>query len=207
MDKEYRINVILDLDNTIINALASEDRQKLPSHISDKFNYADYSPFFYIYERPHLQLFLDWLFENCNVSVFTAAEKDYALFIIENIILIKPGRKLDFIFYREHVEQGEKEYEDTMKDLRLVWDFYKVPNFYPSNTVIIDDLDLVCQTNPKNCIRIPGFFIVDEETHEPNYESVDDEELLHMIFELDKLSQKYRSTINKFSYDHHLLDL
>ena len=38
MDKEYRINVILDLDNTIINALAHSDRDKLPSEVSDKSN-------------------------------------------------------------------------------------------------------------------------------------------------------------------------
>ena len=159
MDKEYRINVILDLDNTIINALAQEDRERLPSEFSEKFKYAEYIPFFRIYERPHLQEFLDWLFANCNVAVYTAAEKDYALFIIENFILIasKPERKkLEFIFTRDHIDLGEKLYPDTMKDLRLVWDFCEVPNFYPSNTVIIDDLDLVYQTNPKhlNLIRI-----------------------------------------------------
>jgi hypothetical protein len=207
MDKEYRINVILDLDNTIINALAHSDRDKLPSEVSDKFKYADYIPFFRIYARPHLQEFLDWLFANCNVAVFTAAEKDYALFIIENFILIKPERKLEFTFYREHVDLGESLYPDSMKDLRLVWDFFHVQNFYPSNTVIIDDLDLVCQTNPQNCIRIPGFFVVDEETHEPNESSVTDTELLKMIDTLTTLKNKYSSTLNKYCVDYHLLDL
>lgn len=208
MDKEYRINVILDLDNTIINALAQEDRKKLSSNISDKFSYADYIPFFRIYARPHLQEFLDWLFANCNVAVLTAAEKDYACFIIENFILLdtKPERKLEFIFYREFVELGETLY-DGMKDLRLVWDFYRVPNFYPSNTVIIDDLDLVYQTNLKNTIRIPGFFIVDEETQEPNNESVNDTELLTVIDQLSEIIRKFSSTVNKHSEKHHLLDL
>ena len=48
-------------------------------------------------------------------------------------------------------------------------------------------LDLVYQTNPKNCIRIPGFFIVNEETFEFNPSSIDDTELLKMIDELNKI--------------------
>ena len=36
-----------------------------------------------IFERPYCQEFLDWLFQNFHVSIFTAASKDY-----ENLLLI-----------------------------------------------------------------------------------------------------------------------
>ena len=80
------MNVILDLDNTIINALDDSDRKKLSGDFSGKFKYRDMIPFFRIYARPHLDKFLDYLFANFNVAIMTAAEKDYALFIIENFI-------------------------------------------------------------------------------------------------------------------------
>jgi len=195
---ECKLNVILDLDNTIINAIETRDKIKVP--LNTGLDYFDWPPMFKIYARPHLQEFLDWLFANCNVAVFTAAEKDYALFIIENFILIKPERKLEFTFYREHVDLGESLYPDSMKDLRLVWDFFHVQNFYPSNTVIIDDLDLVYQTNMFNTIRLYPFFVVDEETYEPNYEASNDTELLNVIQKLEFLRNKFQTTPLKWEF-------
>jgi hypothetical protein len=197
MAKEFKMNVILDLDNTIINALDDKDRRKLPIEYSKKFAYADYIPFFRIYARPYLQEFLDFLFENFNVAVMTAAEKDYALFIINKFILNKEDRKLEFIFFRYQVDLSVELY-GGMKDLRILWDTFKVNNFYPSNTVIIDDLDLVYQANPYNALRIPGFSIVDEDTGKPNFESAKDKELLNMMEQLKYLKNIFDSQINKW---------
>jgi hypothetical protein len=197
MAKEFKMNVILDLDNTIINALDDKDRRKLPIEYSKKFVYADYIPFFRIYARPYLQEFLDFLFENFNVAVMTAAEKDYALFIINNFILTKPERKLEFIFFRYQVDLSVELF-GGMKDLRILWNTFKVNNFYPSNTVIIDDLDLVYQANPYNTLRIPGFSIVDEDTGKPNFESAKDKELLNMMEQLKYLKNIFDTRINKW---------
>jgi hypothetical protein len=46
----------------------------------------------------------------------------------DNFILTKPERKLDFIFYRMHVDLGEKLY-NGVKDLRLLWDHFQI-EFY-----------------------------------------------------------------------------
>jgi TFIIF-interacting CTD phosphatase-like protein len=199
MDKEYKMNVILDLDNTIINALEENDRKKLPIDFSNKFQYKDYIPYFRIYARPHLEEFLNYLFKHYNVAVLTAAEKDYATFIVNNFILTKPGRKLEFVFYRNHVDTSEKVF-GGMKDLRMLWDLYKVRGFYPSNTVIIDDLDLVYQTNMFNTIRLYPFFVVDEETYEPNYEASNDTELLNVIQKLEFLRNKFQTTPLKWEF-------
>ena len=85
-----------------------------------------------------------------------------------------------------------------MKDLRILWNTFKVNNFYPSNTVIIDDLDLVYQANPYNALRIPGFSIVDEDTGKPNFESAKDKELLNMMEQLKYLKNIFDTQVNKW---------
>ena len=197
MNQEYKLNVVLDLDNTIINALSIEDRRKLPAEFAKKFKYHDYIPFFKIFSRPHLNEFLEYLFANYNVAVMTAAEKDYALFIIEKFILTKPDRHLEFIFFRHHVDIAEELF-GGMKDLRVIWETFRVNNFYPSNTIIIDDLDLVAQTNPNNTIRINPFFIVDEESGEINLEAAEDNELNVVMEELEFLKSHFDSQIYKW---------
>ncbi len=191
---ECRMNVILDLDNTIINALDDSDRKKLSGDFSSKFKYRDMIPFFRIYARPHLDKFLDYLFANYNISIMTAAEKDYALFIIENFILTKPERKLNFIFFRYQVELSREIY-GGVKDLRVIWELFQVSGFTKQNTVIIDDLDMVYETNPHNTLRIKGFFIVDEDTGKINYDMADDDELLKIMSKLDHIRKVYISNI------------
>ncbi len=191
---ECRMNVILDLDNTIINALDDSDRKKLSGDFSGKFKYRDMIPFFRIYARPHLDKFLDYLFANFNVAIMTAAEKDYALFIIENFILTKPERKLDFIFFRYQVELSREIY-GGVKDLRVIWDLFQVSGFTKQNTIIIDDLDMVYETNPHNTLRIKGFFIVDEDSGKINYDMGEDDELLKIMSKLDHIRKVYQSNI------------
>ena len=55
-----KINVLLDLDSTIINSLSfSGEVQKVPKDFQEKFRYVDMTGHYRIFERPHLQLFLD----------------------------------------------------------------------------------------------------------------------------------------------------
>ena len=196
MSEDCRMNIILDLDNTIINALADSDRKKLSSDFSNKFNYRDMIPFFRIYARPHIEEFLDYLFANFNVAIMTAAEKDYALFIINNFVLTKPGRKLEFVFFRYQVELSREVY-GGVKDLRILWDLFNINGFNPQNTIIVDDLDMVYETNPHNTLRIPGFFVVDEDKGTVNYDSINDTALLDIMKQLDFLRGVYVSNICK----------
>ena len=149
-----KLNVILDLDNTLINTVDNDPTLPYYSKLYDKNAL--------ICARPNLFEFLEWLFDNCNVSVFTYADKDYALFIIDNFILRdkrgrKLNRKLDFIFYRYHVTMGIKEFGGGLKDLRLIWDTFNIYGFDCSNTIIIDDSTDVKMTNPYNALLIYPF--------------------------------------------------
>jgi hypothetical protein len=135
---------------------------------------------FRIYLRPNLKTFLSYVFENFNVSVFTAASKDYALFIIENIIKAKvPDAELDFVFHYYHTELSEKYYHSP-KDLRLLWEEFPT-DYRDDNTVIIDDLIYVKEANKSNCINLKGFELLNEENNKVIKESVEDKELLDVM--------------------------
>ncbi len=165
---EQKLNIVLDLDNTLLCAV--EFREIMNSNFDPIFNeklkYIDFifedKPLYRIFLRPNLEDFLDYLFDEFNVSVFTNADKDYADFVATNIILKnsqdKPPRKLDFVFYRYHSNIVLQNY-GKMKDLRFLWEMAHIYYFFPSNTIIIDDLDLVKQSNYYNCLAIKPFEI------------------------------------------------
>lgn len=159
-------NVILDLDNTIISAEPQDEFPFTENGMKEKaiqFALYDMDGYYIIFERPGLQDFLDWLFENYNVSVWTAASKDYALYIVHNIILKKPNRQLDHILFSYHCDISKKKYKYSKK-LNLIFDYFKLPNYHSKNTLIIDDLPEVSQCQPTNAIRIKAFEILDNDS-------------------------------------------
>jgi hypothetical protein len=165
----HKNNILLDLDQTLISAEPNEDfnynkyKKKIDA-LKSKFKGQvveyDMDGYYTVFSRPYLQEFLDYLFKNFNVSICTAATKDYALFIIKNIILNnKPDRKLDFIFFSYHCEWSKKEYKCSKK-LCMIWDKHKIDGYSPNNTVIIDDFkEDVHKCQPNNCIIAPPYEI------------------------------------------------
>ena len=153
-------NIVLDLDNTLILAEAVTEFPFDDPDVKEKamlFNFYDMDGYYIVFERPGLQEFLDFLFENFNVSVWTAATKDYALFIVDKILLKKPDRKLDWIMFSHHCDLSEKKYNDDHKNLRLMYEEFDFPGFEKDNTIIIDDLKEVYESQPRNAIRIKPF--------------------------------------------------
>ena len=152
--------ILLDLDQTLISAEAYEEIDLTDRKIKRKarlFNFEDMDGYYIIFERPHLQEFLDYLFSNFNVSIWTAASKDYALFIIDKFIIAnKPDRKLDFIFFSYHCDIS-KRHKDGSKDISMLWDVFKLDGYNKNNTFILDDYDEVYETQPDRCIISPPF--------------------------------------------------
>ena len=135
-----RKKIILDLDETIISAEATEeyDFEKYKNK-SSKFRYESMEGYY----------------------IWTAATKDYALFIINKIILIKPNRKLDYIFFSYHCNISKKIKKGT-KDLSMLWDVYKINGYNEKNTFILDDYDEVYKTQKNNCIIAEQFKFTNE---------------------------------------------
>ncbi len=181
------VNVVLDLDQTLISALTGEEYKWGENPEKEKkFRYHDMDSYYIIFERPKLQKFLDFLFQNFNVSVWTAASKDYALFIIDKIILCndkkgnpKNNRKLDYIFFSYHCNLSKK-YKFGSKNLDMICNIYNIPGYTEKNTLIIDDYDEVHETQPERCILVKPFDF-DKDGSE------NDKFLLKIIDELKKL--------------------
>lgn len=156
-----KFNIILDLDQTIISAEGQEElkNDKIRKRIT-KFPQTtrhDMDNLYLVFERPHLQKFLDFLFKNFNVSVWTAASKSYALFIIKHIIMTKPDRQLQYIFYEDHCKISNNQTK-KLKNLALLWEKYQIPNMNCDNTFIFDDNDEVFNSQIGNCLRAKPFF-------------------------------------------------
>lgn len=135
-------NIILDLDETLISAIDVEEMKASKTmnqnyklrHKLFKCHKMDHE--YIITERPGVQDFLDFIFKNFKVSVWTAASKEYALFVIEHVILTKPNRKLDYICFSYHCDLSRKR-TGCIKQLNN--QFYHFPQYNPDNTLIIDD--------------------------------------------------------------------
>jgi TFIIF-interacting CTD phosphatase-like protein len=184
-----KLNVILDLDNTLISSL---DPKEFKTHKNNcrGLKYTQMKNYFYIFHRPYLQEFLDYLFDNFNVSVWTAGTKDYGTFIVKHIILNpqpyeddsvpknRPERVLKLILHSKNCDQSEYLYKTpTPKDLRYIYNF---PGFNENNTFIVDDLQEVKDVNKNNVIQIKYF-------DAKNSQCVNDNELKNIIKKLNKI--------------------
>lgn len=179
------MRIILDLDQTVISAEPTEEfnvqKEKKKSSLFVSFNMDNY---YKVFERPHLQEFLDWIFENFIVSVWTAASKDYALFVIDKIILQKPGRKLDFILFSYHCDISLNK-KNSSKDLTTLWDVFDLPGYSRENTVILDDYDDVYKSQPGHCIVAVPFEYTKKDSHKDNF-------LIGLKRKLEKMKHHYK---------------
>lgn len=159
--------IVLDLDQTVISSeilkksaadegdkiyVIEENREK-----SKLFNYQNMEGLYVIFERPHLQEFLTFLFANFRVGVWTAASQDYANFIVRNILIGDyTDRKLDFFMCSYHGQKSSDMFKGP-KDLDMIVDLYNLPGSHKGNIVIVDDYSEVYKVQPKNCILAKEF--------------------------------------------------
>ena len=124
--------IILDLNKTLIY------RQ----HISEKatiarkpdFEFSKYKCYF----RSDLKLFLDYIFQNYEVGVWTSAKRSNSIQVIDRIF---KDRKLAFIYTREtctDVKNTDSDFS-SFKDVEKV--VFKNPKYNVENTLIIEDSD------------------------------------------------------------------
>jgi TFIIF-interacting CTD phosphatase-like protein len=153
-------NVILDIDGTLICAIEQKDVPQKSDIRKSKLKAIDMEDMYRVFLRPHVEEFLDWLCDNYNVAIWTAASKDYAIFILNYIInpreKRKQGRCIDFIFYDYHTRLSEKTYGGH-KDLRMIWEIFGMKGYNAKNTVIIDDYDRVFKPQPCHALAIKEF--------------------------------------------------
>jgi TFIIF-interacting CTD phosphatase-like protein len=193
---ESKLNILLDLDSTLIYAEPIDEFPFKDANVSQKalnlsvFNMDDY---YIIFGRPHLKEFLEFLVKNFNVSIWTAASKDYALFIIGKILQLKP-EDVDYIFFSYHCKLSENSYDGDQKNLRLLWEELPLSKTYnKNNTLILDDYDHIQEIQPGNCIPAHPFNVI-KDKNKFNDECVDDDFLKKLIPTLKKIKKNWDGT-------------
>jgi TFIIF-interacting CTD phosphatase-like protein len=166
-DQDRQRHIILDLDQTIISGEPIDEFEVKNEERKENFTFHTMDRDYYIFERPNLQPFLDYIFANFKVSVWTAASKDYALFIIENIILQKKDRKLEWIFYAYHCEISEK-LTKSPKNLTVLSNNFDIDDF-KGEVFIFDDNEEVYNPQPDRCLIAKPFFFTDEGSENDDY--------------------------------------
>lgn len=172
--KKY--NVILDLDSTLIHSILLDEWKKIVStkstDVSSKYatahNRIRYGDHWMMLQRPRVQSFLDALFRNFNVAVWSSAGPEYVQFVVRRTIqpvAKRAKRPLDFVWDSTQTDAATKasKHGNDLKPLTKVFEEFSELGYTAKNTVIIDDHVSVFNTNPRNTIMMPPFnpFCVD----------------------------------------------
>ena len=162
------MNILLDLDNTLVSSLAFDEEKPHHRKHMKHYTWKDMEGYYKVFERPGLQPFLTFLFKHFNVSVWTAASKSYALFIIDHFLFEgHPERKLDYVFFAHHCKQSRKRMA-SQKHLAMLWSEFKLKGYRPDNTFIIDDHPKVYAAQPERCIKVRPFEFTDKQSYKDN---------------------------------------
>ena len=162
-----KINILLDIDNTLLNSQESSSFNLEYEKKKKKYNRLRkhvIEGYYEVFERPYLEEFLNFIFKNFNVFIWTAASEEYADFVVKNII---KNNKIKGVLHSDHCDKSAK-YSSTksIKDLSLLWDGRNklrlrddiIKLFKKDNTIIIDDYkEEVYIKNKDNCILAPVF--------------------------------------------------
>ena len=149
--------LVLDLDQTLLCTVDYDtvDRELRRTGTSLNLQYID-SMFNHItYIRPYLFNFLDYVFANFDVSIFTASLHDYAHNIVSKL------------FTNYHLDKvlTQQDFLDclifTRKFKYIDYISKRIPGYTRENTTIIDDNSQVIESNIGNVIPIKPFDILD----------------------------------------------
>jgi Dullard-like phosphatase family protein len=126
--------LVLDLDETLIHSSI------MPPHSrTESFRLGEWG--LYVFKRPGLDQFLEFVREAFEIFVFTHGEELYARPILDRIM---PWLDEEHRLYREACN-GKR---GARKDL-------KVFGRSPERLILIDDSDSAFSRNPENTVRIP----------------------------------------------------
>ena len=191
-----KLKIVLDLDGTLVHSLPIDTPSNARKFLRKKWfslfdhhniHYHKMDDDFLVVERPDLQRFLDWLVENFDVTIWSAASPEYVNFIRKKVF---GERKIRHVFNSENCEDSQKIYGE-LKDLKLLWDKYKLKGFNSKNTLIIDDLKYnTSNLQPNNSIHIKKFSVKEE--------NLTDNELLGNVKKkLEEIKENYEQNGNR----------
>lgn len=181
-----KLNIILDIDETLVYFIHNRYRKHswdaLPDNEKGKYEIQETKNGLFVI-RPHLREFLDFLFANCTVSLWTWSDEDYAESIATRF-LGYPERPVALLLSEVQADESSWKHGNN-KDLNWIWYDLKKPCFAECNTILIDDLptNSVNSSNRKNSITVAPFALFGEikDRTDPYTDVSDDRCLLDII--------------------------
>jgi RNA polymerase II subunit A small phosphatase-like protein len=156
--------IVLDIDETLISSsVVKEGELKTINQNNFDFNFTlewkDITYYVFIKKRPFLDEFLDYITKNFKIAVFTAADREYATKILEQLGILD---KLEFFKSSESLSIGF----DWFKLFVYLKKLKSIPDIDMKRTVIIDDTKEVANRNSKNLIHVSKFEWNDKKSDE-----------------------------------------
>jgi len=166
--------IVLDLDETLFHTEVNKDGDYFDqSNYDFKFQLEEY--FYFVRKRPYQKEFLDYVFENFKVGIWTAASEDYAKIAAKGCNIDES--KLLFFWDREKCTTRISYTDDgRYYGLKPLSKVKKSFNYKLENILVIDDIFQTAEDNYGNLIRMTPF----------TYQK-DDNELFKLISYLEKI--------------------
>jgi hypothetical protein len=175
--------LLFDLDETLINTVNIDSMKFNKKEIKFIIELCIENTIEYIYDkdnndiifkRPGLDSFLDWIYSNFNIGVFTKGVPDYATFICKNIIDTKIRRKLfknQLIFIGTRIDCNEinEKYNnnfnesDNYNDKRLSYISSLFPDRY---LILIDNRKIIGLGQENQFLKIEDFDIFNKNLYQ-----------------------------------------
>ncbi|CAO3620884.1 unnamed protein product [Mucor fragilis] len=148
-----------------------------------------------MYVRPYSQKFLDYVFENFNVMLWSSAQPHS----VHNMSRLfgKHKEKLSVIWDRTSFGLTKSDYNRkvlTIKDLDIVWKHFN-GKYNATNTILLDDSPKKAQLQPYNCVHPSEF-----EHGSKAFLSSGESELLHVLDYLKVL--QFQSNVSNYIREH-----
>ena len=139
-----KLLLVLDLDETLIHVTTREDVGRMPEHTIHGWP---------LYERPHVQDFLDFCFSEFRVGVWTSASRSYAKGIVYKVF---GDRVPEFIWWDEKCTQS---FDSELLASFPVKDIRKLVNagYSKDRILAIDDTPRKWQRSYGNYLQVKPF--------------------------------------------------
>ena len=143
-----------------------ETRETDPNEVVENARVGSY----YVYDRPHMREFIEWVHERFEVGVWSSANSRNTKNLV-NYVWGAHASKVAFVWGQERCSDigkdpsGEGRRPLFLKELKHVWSMKKntgLSRFNETNTLLIDDSPYKAIRNPKNTAIHPRGYTVKE---------------------------------------------
>ena len=184
--KSNKLNVIFDIDDTLIHTYLNREDQRLRSNgIAENTEYSLFnakdgtSRVYFI--RNYTHFLLNYCLEKFNVGIWSVGRDGYIIPLLKDLLTEQQYKKLNIIIsskkrsdkYTEYIDDKNKKTfkidilnMKPVKPLQYLFDDKSYSRiFNPKNTILIDDSAFNISVNPLNSIYVPMYCIKKKENY------------------------------------------